>query len=101
MPHPPSEHSLYSPTKVSGILLNLYQFSITLHYDAQYLKIPPPDGWPGMEPLLEYFESSEMVGQVMKCIPYFNNDCKAFIHYKSRLLKYPTLPQDDFERVMD
>jgi hypothetical protein len=88
---PLSENS-YSPAEITAILLDFYLFLTTLHYDAQYLKLPPAEGWPGMEPLLKSLGSSDMVGQVMKRIPYFDNDCKAFIHYKSRLVDYPTLP---------
>ncbi|EXK82071.1 hypothetical protein FOQG_13587 [Fusarium oxysporum f. sp. raphani 54005] len=96
---PLSENS-YSPAEITAILLDFYLFLTTLHYDAQYLKLPPAEGWPGMESLLKSLGSSEMVGQVMKRIPYFDNDCKAFIHYKSRPVDYPTLPKDCFERVM-
>ncbi|KAK2128920.1 hypothetical protein NOF04DRAFT_1370611 [Fusarium oxysporum II5] len=74
---PLSENS-YSPAEITAILLDFYLFLTTLHYDA-------------------YLGSSDMVGQVMKRIPYFDNNCKAFIHYKSRLVDYPTLPQDCFE----
>jgi hypothetical protein len=98
---PPLSENSYSPKEISEILLDFYQFLTTLHYDAQYLKMPPPEGWSGMEPLLKHLSSSEMVGEVIKHIPYFDNNCKAFIHYKSRLMDYPTLPQDDFESVMD
>lgn len=97
---PPLSENSYSPAEIAKILLDFYLFLTTLHYDAEYLKLPPAEGWPGLEPLLKSLRSSEMVGQVMKRIPYFDNDCKAFIHYKSRLVDYPTLPQDCFERVM-
>ncbi|KAI3574065.1 hypothetical protein IWW34DRAFT_885205 [Fusarium oxysporum f. sp. albedinis] len=91
----------YSPTEISTILLDFYQFLTTLHYDARYLKTPPPEGWPGLDPLLEHLARSDKVGEVMKCIPYFDNDCKAYIHYKSRFVDYPTLPKTDYEDVMD
>ncbi|KAF4996325.1 hypothetical protein FGRMN_4576 [Fusarium graminum] len=90
----------YSPAETAAILLDFYLFLTTLHYDAQYLKLPPADGWPSMEPLLKSLGSSDIVGQVMKRIPYFDHHCKDFIHYKSRLVDYPTLPENCFEEVM-
>ncbi|KAF5675815.1 hypothetical protein FHETE_2418 [Fusarium heterosporum] len=91
---PPLSEKSYSPAETATILLDFYLLLITLHYDAQCLKVPPAEGWPGMERLLKGFGSSNMVGQVMKRIPYFDNDCEDFIHYTSRLLDYPTLPED-------
>ncbi|RKL00245.1 hypothetical protein BFJ71_g5733 [Fusarium oxysporum] len=96
---PLSENSHW-PTEITAILLDCYQSLTTLEYDAQYLKFPPAGGWPGMEPLLKSLGSSDMVGQVMKRVLYFENDCKAFIHYKSRLVDYPTLLEDGSEPVM-
>ncbi|KAH7182357.1 uncharacterized protein B0J16DRAFT_356360 [Fusarium flagelliforme] len=98
---PSSPQDDYSTTDIAATLLAFYQFLTTLHYDAKHLKIPPPEGWPGLDPLLDYLGRSEKVGEVMKHIPYFHNDCKSNIHYKSRLVDYPTLPRDCFEDVMD
>ncbi|WZH44224.1 uncharacterized protein QYS62_005243 [Fusarium acuminatum] len=98
---PPLSEKSYSPAEIAAVLLDFYLFLTTLHFDAQYLKLPPAEeGWPGLEPLLKSLGSSDMVGQVMKRIPYFERDCKAFIHYQSRLIDYSTLPQDCFEHIM-
>ncbi|KIL89170.1 hypothetical protein FAVG1_07564 [Fusarium avenaceum] len=97
---PPLSENSYSPAEINAVLLDFYLFLTTLHFDAQHLKLPPVEGWPGLEPLLKSLGSSDMVGQVIKCIPYFDNGSKAFIHYKSRLVDYPTLPQDCFEDIM-
>ncbi|KAJ4011757.1 hypothetical protein NW752_004159 [Fusarium irregulare] len=97
----PVSPEAYSPTEVSEILLDFYQFLTTLHYDAQYLKTPPPEGWPGLDPLLDYLARSNHVREVMKRIPYFDNDCKSYIHFKSRFIDFPTLPERYFKSVMD
>ncbi|CAG7562526.1 unnamed protein product [Fusarium equiseti] len=91
----------YSTKQVAETLLNFYQFLTTLHYDAKYLKTPPPEGWPGLDPLLNHLARSDKVGEVMKHIPYFDNDCTSYIHFKSRFVDYPNLPEDCFEDVMD
>jgi len=96
-----SQENEYSPTDIAEALLDFYRFLTTLHYDAKYLKIPPPEGWPGLDPLLDHLGRSDYVRDVMKQVPYFDNDCKSNIHYKSRFVDYPTLPEDCFENVMD
>ncbi|KAJ4110263.1 hypothetical protein NW768_012023 [Fusarium equiseti] len=98
---PPFPKDEYTTKDIADALLDFYKFLTTLHYDAKHLKPPPPEGWPGLDPLLDHLGRSDYVRDVMKRIPYFDNDSKSNIHYKSRLVDYPTLPEDCFENVMD
>lgn len=57
-----------------------------LHYDAEDLKIPPPEGWPELtQETLAGLKSSYTI-EVLRRLPYFNSE--ADIHYKSELLDY-------------
>ncbi|KAL6912435.1 hypothetical protein FSST1_010195 [Fusarium sambucinum] len=92
----------YSPKEISAILLDFYTFLTTLHFDVRCLKTPPPEGWSGLDPFLNYTARSDEVGKVMKQIPYFDDkESVSWVHYKSRLIDYATLPQKDFPDIMD
>ncbi|RGP72001.1 hypothetical protein FLONG3_6900 [Fusarium longipes] len=92
----------YSPKEISAILLDFYTFLTTLHFDPKYLKTPPPEGWPAIDPLLNHVTRSKEVGEVMKQIPYFDDkEFVYWVHYKSRLIDYSNMSEKDFTSTMD
>ncbi|KAG8670657.1 hypothetical protein FPOAC2_07492 [Fusarium poae] len=92
----------YSPKEISTIILDFYTFLTTIYFNPKDLKTPPPDGWPGLEPFLNHVARSDEVGEVMKQIPYFEDpESQYWVHYKSRLINYPTLPEKEIPDIMD
>ncbi|KAH6894377.1 hypothetical protein B0T10DRAFT_603878 [Thelonectria olida] len=88
----------YTPDEIAIIFLNFYKFLTNLDYDAVDLKIPPPGGWPTMTteicaPLITGYAL-----EVARRLPYFDEKSKADIHYKSRLIDYPSYERDDFHK---
>lgn len=84
----------YTPQEFQAIFLDFYQFLATLHYDSEFLKIPPPEGWTFTPEFCSKLGKSDLVIEVLRHLPYFDKKCIAYIHYKSWLLDFTTYSPD-------
>jgi len=84
----------YTPDELAAIFLDFYTFLTTLHYDAADLKIPPPDGWPGLTLESCAGWKTDYAIEVLRRLPYFKR--RAAIHYKSELIDYTSLGPERF-----
>lgn len=94
----------YAPQEYTGIFLDFYTFLTTLHYNAEYLKIPPPEGWTFTSEFYSELGTnlgkSDLVLEVLRYLPYFDNKCQQHVHYKCSLIDFTTYPPDHLEDVL-
>ncbi|KAG8670661.1 hypothetical protein FPOAC2_07488 [Fusarium poae] len=88
----------YTPKELQAIFVDFYSFMTTLTYDKSHLKIPPPIGWPQITPESCGHYKSDYAIEVIRHLPYFDSNCKSYIHYKSKLVDLTGFSLQDFER---
>lgn len=88
--------------ELGKLFLDFYEFLATLHYDPAHLKVPPAGGWPHLTPeSCEEFGKSDLVIDVLRHLPYFDDESPGFVHYKSRLIDYSSFEKHDFRLIVE
>ncbi|KAJ4011856.1 hypothetical protein NW752_004254 [Fusarium irregulare] len=105
-PPPSDDESDYSseeaeprltPQELGALFLDFYTFLTTLHFNEAHLKIPPPSGWEHITPeSYDHFKSDYAI-EVIRHLPYFSDECRDHIHYKSRPLDLTAYTQEDLK----
>lgn len=88
---------LYTADEISAMFVDFYEFLTTLHYDPAHLQIPPLEGWPTLTAEFCAPLASGYALEVMRRLPYFDEETRADIHYKSRLINYASYDRENFQ----
>ncbi|KAK3177721.1 hypothetical protein K4F52_009525 [Lecanicillium sp. MT-2017a] len=91
----------HTPQQIGALLLDLYTFLTTLHYDPADLKLPPAGGWPGLTPASCAHFRGDYALQVLRHLPFLSNGSGSGskpqnLHYQCEVLDYTALDHDWF-----
>nr|POE65289.1 hypothetical protein CFP56_34956 [Quercus suber] len=65
----------YSRDEIAAEIKSFYEFLVSNHLPSEALKLPPPEGWPGITAeRLGFLEKSDTVIDLLKHIPYIRQD---------------------------
>lgn len=79
---------LYRPQQMAALLLDLYKFLSTLHYDPSDLKVAPAHGWPDLTPEhCAHFRGGYAL-QVLRYLPYLGGQPPQQLHYQCEVVDY-------------
>ncbi|OAA75852.1 hypothetical protein LEL_05536 [Akanthomyces lecanii RCEF 1005] len=82
---------LYTPQQMAALLLELYTFLTTLHFDPADLKAAPVDGWPDLTPEHCAHFRGDYALQILHHLPYLGGRPPQHLHYQYEVVDYMTV----------